>query len=112
MTKLISACGLDCLTCECYVAHQAGDNEKKEDIAVRWGKNYNADLKASDIACDGCMSEGAHFNWCNNCPIRACVVTKGFQSCAECSDFPCSTNEFLYKAAPAAKDNIEKLRTS
>ncbi|MDD4309376.1 MAG: DUF3795 domain-containing protein [Candidatus Cloacimonetes bacterium] len=110
MTKFKSACGLDCNTCECFVAHQAGDNDKKKDIAERWAKNYNADLSASDIACDGCMSEGAHFGWCGKFPIRACVVEKGFDSCAECENFPCSTNEFLYNAVPVAKENIQSLR--
>jgi hypothetical protein len=110
MTKIISACGLECHTCECYLAHQEQDDVKKADIAIRWGKNYNADLKAEDIACDGCMSDGAHFGWCDKCPIRACVVGKGYQSCAECADFPCATNEFLYNAVPAAKATIEAMR--
>lgn len=110
MSKLFSACGLDCPNCECYEAHQTNDEKRKEDIAIRWSKNYNAELSAADIACDGCMSDGDHFSWCNNCPIRACVVGKGYMSCAECGSFPCDTNAFLYKAVPAAKEAIEKLR--
>lgn len=110
MNKFLSACGLDCPTCECYEAHQDNDLERKQDIALRWSKNYDADLKAEDIACDGCMSEGAHFSWCGKCPIRACVVQKGYLSCAECDSFPCPTNEFLYNAVPAAKETILKAR--
>lgn len=110
MSKIISACGLDCPTCECYLAHKAQDSEKKKDIAIRWSKNYSAELSEQDIACDGCMSDGTHFSWCDKCPIRACVVSKNYQSCAECADFPCSTNEFLYNAVPAAKQTIEELR--
>ncbi len=110
MTKFISACGLDCPACECYKAHKSNDPEAKKDIATRWSKTYDAQLSAADIACDGCMSTGAHFSWCNKCPIRACVGEKGFQSCAECSSFPCPTNEFLYNAVPSAKENIISLR--
>ncbi|PKN71787.1 MAG: hypothetical protein CVU50_09990 [Candidatus Cloacimonetes bacterium HGW-Cloacimonetes-3] len=110
MTKILSACGLDCPTCECYEAHKAGDDERKNDIAIRWSKNYDANLSAEDIACDGCMSDGTHFSWCDKCPIRACVVGKGYESCAECADFPCETNAFLYNAVPLAKETIEKLR--
>ncbi len=110
MNKFLSACGLDCPGCECFEAHQANDLVRKEDIAKRWSKNYDADLKAEAIACDGCMSEGVHFSWCGKCPIRACVEGKGYQSCAECESFPCSTNEFLYNAVPAAKETILQLR--
>jgi hypothetical protein len=110
MTKLTSACGIECHDCECYQATQSGNLELKEDIAIRWSKNYDADLTAADITCDGCMSDGEHFSWCGQCPIRACSVSKGYESCAECDDFPCATNEFLYNVAPSAKENILKHR--
>ncbi len=111
MKDLTSACGLDCHDCECYKATKSGDMELKADIAIRWSKNYNAALSAADITCNGCMSDGVHFSWCGNCPIRACATGKDYQSCAECADFPCDTNEFLYKAVPAAKENIESHRS-
>lgn len=110
MNTFLSACGLDCPSCECYVATKENDLAKKEDIAIRWSKNYDANLSAADINCEGCMSDGARFSWCGKCPIRACVTGKGYQSCAECADFPCATNEFLYNAVPAAKATIEAFR--
>lgn len=110
MSKLIAACGLDCASCETYQAHQANDVERKQDIATRWSQHYDATLSASDIACDGCMSEGAHFAWCNNCPIRACVRAKGYQTCAECETFTCDKNAYLFQVAPQAKDYLEELR--
>ncbi len=110
MNPFLSACGLDCPGCECYLATKSGSAEAKADIAIRWSKNYDAQLTAADINCEGCMSEGAHFSWCGQCPIRACVVSRGYQSCAECADFPCSTSEFLYNAVPAAKATIQALR--
>ena len=110
MTEIIAACGLNCSGCETYLAHQANNLEQKEDIAVRWSKNYDAKLTAADIVCDGCMSEGAHFSWCQKCPIRACVSSKGYQTCAECEIFSCDTNAFLFNAEPAAKATLEALR--
>lgn len=110
MEKLLSACGLDCYSCECREAYLANDEAKKADIAMRWSKQYDAELTADDIKCDGCMSAGEHFSWCNKCPIRACVTQRGYQNCAACPDFPCDTNGWLYQHVPEAKKAIESIR--
>ena len=110
MNKYLSACGLDCPDCECYKATLSGDLAQKQDIAERWSKNYQASLTVDDIHCEGCMSSGRKFSWCDKCPIRVCVVENGYQSCAECDSFPCQTNAFLYEHVPAAKENILSLR--
>jgi len=112
MSKHLAACCLDCATCETYMAHQTNDLIKKEDIAARWSEHYDGKLTSSDIACDGCMSDGALFVWCSKCPIRDCVTGKGLNNCAECEIGTCDTNAFLFKAAPVAKDNLEKLRNN
>lgn len=109
MSKHIAACCLDCTTCETYIAHQANDLEKKQDIATRWSQHYDGDLTVSDIVCDGCMSDGTLFVWCSKCPIRDCVTGKGLNNCSECEIGTCETNAFLFKAAPEAKANLEKL---
>lgn len=110
MSKLLAACCLDCASCETYLAHQAKDFGKKEDIAARWSKHYDGALTASDIVCDGCMSDGDIFVWCSKCPIRDCVTGKGLNNCSECEIGTCETNAFLFKAAPEAKANLEELR--
>ncbi len=110
MSKQIAACCLDCATCETYIAHQANDLIIKQDIAARWSEHYDGVLTSVDIVCDGCMSDGALFVWCRKCPIRDCVTGKGLNNCAECEIGTCETNAFLFKAAPEAKANLEKLR--
>ena len=112
MREVISACGLNCLTCECYEATQANDEERKKIVAKKWSKQYEAELTADDINCDGCMSEGNHFGWVLRCPIRACTVGRGLGSCAECVDFPCPTGEFLWTNVPEARETIEQMRIS
>lgn len=109
---IISACGLDCYTCECYEATKKNDLEKKKEVAAKWSETYGADISPAAINCDGCMSNGAHINWCNECPIRTCVTAKGYTSCADCADFPCPNGEFLYKSAPATKETIMKLKAN
>ncbi len=110
MHELISACGLDCHSCECRIAYLAGDEAGKTDIAKRWSKTYNSPISAQDIACEGCMEGSVHFAWCGKCPIRACALARGYQSCAECADFPCENNSWLYEQVPAAKETIEAHR--
>lgn len=110
MSKLISVCGIDCQACECRDAYLANNEERKADIAERWSKTYNSPISAQDIACEGCMEGEVHFSWCGKCPICACAVGKGYQSCAECADFPCETNSWLYEQVPAAKATIEAHR--
>jgi hypothetical protein len=111
MPKMISACGLDCYNCECREATLTGDMAKKEDIAVRWSKSYNANLTASDINCVGCTESGVHFGWCDQCPIRACTISRDYRTCAECADFPCEKSQFIIANVPDARANIESLRT-
>ena len=110
MNKVISACGIDCFQCEAYLATQNDDRERKVDIAKRWSEQYQGKIQPEDINCDGCMSEGAKFSWCGLCPIRLCVIENGYKSCAECPDFPCDKNEYVYQVNPSAKENIERMR--
>jgi hypothetical protein len=110
MKKVISACGVDCFKCETYIATQNDDEARKEDIAKRWSEHYQGEIHPEDINCDGCMSEGAKFSWCGLCPIRLCVIEKGYISCAECSDFFCEKNEYVYQVDPSAKENLERIR--
>ncbi|MFA6910559.1 MAG: DUF3795 domain-containing protein, partial [Candidatus Cloacimonadaceae bacterium] len=106
----LAACCLDCASCETYIAHQANDLEKKQDIAERWSKHYDGELTTFDIVCDGCMSDGNRFIWCKRCPIRDCVKDKGLNNCAECEIGTCETNAYLFKVSPEAKATMEKLR--
>lgn len=110
MPKMIATCGLDCSVCEAYLAYQAKDPAKLQEVAIKWSQNYQSSINPEDIKCDGCSGEGVLFSWCLQCPIRACAKSKGYATCAECGDFPCSTNEFLYSVTPAAKANLELLR--
>ncbi len=111
MSKIISACGLDCFSCECYEATQTGDLEHKKKIAAKWSKEYQVSLTIDDINCDSCMMGDSHFSWCHKCPIRSCAIEKNYENCAECDHFPCQKGEFIFQVFPQAKKNIESLRS-
>ena len=113
MEAMIAVCGLKCSDCEAYIATQQDDDAKRAEVAENWSKMFNADLKAEDITCDGCIAEnGRHFSHCNVCEIRACGIEKGLKSCAFCSDYICDRLEDFFKMVPDAKVNLEAIKGS
>ena len=105
-------CGLDCTTCEAYIATQSDDDSEREKVAVKWSKQYEADIKTSDVNCDGCMSEGdVHFMHCDMCEIRKCGVERGLKNCAYCDDYACEQLENFFKMVPVCKENLDEVRT-
>lgn len=108
----IAYCGLNCEECPAYQATQDNDQALREKVAVEWSKEFNWDLTAFDINCDGCRSvEGAHFSHCFECPIRPCATKRSLSTCAECIEYPCRDLEEFFGLAPSAKVVLESLRT-
>jgi hypothetical protein len=113
MSKMLSACGLDCASCDGYLATQADDDAKIAEIAVQWSKQYGAEVKPEHVWCDGCIPggerAGAHVA---ECKIRACAVERGLANCAACADYGCEILAGLHEMAPEAKANLEEVRGS
>jgi hypothetical protein len=112
MATLIAYCGLNCVQCEAYQVTQEKDMQKREEIAQKWAKEYDApNLTANDIVCNGCTSvEGPWFSHCSECSYRACAQGKGLMSCAACDEYPCKDLAGFLNAVPMAKDNLEAIR--
>ncbi|MCK4305560.1 MAG: DUF3795 domain-containing protein [Candidatus Eisenbacteria sp.] len=108
---MVSYCGLDCSKCDGYLATQADDDEKRAAVATRWSAQYNADIKAEQINCDGCQAEGKKFFYCANlCEIRKCATRKGVANCAACDMYVCDTLEKFFQMAPEARTALDELR--
>ncbi|MFX0021580.1 MAG: DUF3795 domain-containing protein [Candidatus Hermodarchaeota archaeon] len=92
MTKvnndLLAPCGLYCGVCAIHIADRE-NNLKFKNILVDVYKPFSE--TTDDIKCTGCMSENQEdiFGYCKTCPIRECVLKKGYYSCNQCDDFPC-----------------------
>ena len=72
--KMIAKCGLVCSECPAYIATQKNDDALRAETAKKWSEMFKADIKASDINCDGCQSESARlFSYCQTCEIRKCA---------------------------------------
>ncbi|MFX1259785.1 MAG: DUF3795 domain-containing protein, partial [Promethearchaeota archaeon] len=89
--KLLALCGTNCGVCPFLIAYKTNDERLKEKLAkmIR--------IKPEEIVCEGCNSE-IQFNFCKMCPIKSCVMKKGFESCVDCDDFPCKiVEQFPFK---------------
>lgn len=108
---MISYCGMDCTKCDGYLATKEDDDAKRAEVAAIWSKQHNTDIKAEQINCTGCKSEGIKFVFTETaCPIRKCNIEKNTQHCAECNEYICETLEDFIKQAPVIGEALEKLR--
>lgn len=111
MQKLISCCGLNCLTCEAMIATKKNDDQLRRITAEKWKVMYNApNLVPEMINCTGCREEGAKFGHCFACEIRKCVHSKGFDTCGDCDDLEkCEVVGAIHKVIPEALANLKSL---
>jgi hypothetical protein len=108
---MIAYCGLDCQKCEGYLATQANDEKQIAAVAVKWSKQFHADVKTEHVICDGCKADGKKSFHCSTlCNIRKCCMDKQYDTCIECNTFPCSDLNFILDNAPEAKANLDKCK--
>ena len=107
---MIAYCGLDCFKCDAYLATQADNGRIRKETAEKWSKMYHFNIKAEQINCDGCKSDGKKFSHCSVCDIRQCCITNRVENCAECEHYICDTLANFIKLAPVAGVALEKLR--
>lgn len=87
---LMAPCGLYCGVCGVYIATRDG-NEKFKAVM---GKLYGS--KPEETECLGCMQPDPpqkRYGFCDACSIRNCVKSKGYYSCHQCGQWPCSLIE-------------------
>ena len=77
--NLVGKCGLYCGACSIFRAQR--DNEKERNLIA---KEFNCSVE--QVRCNGC---GALTNecWCNGCKIIACLESKDYEFCYQCSEF-------------------------
>ena len=108
---MIACCGLDCSQCGAFKATAADDDAMRRQIAEEWSKTFGHPIAPEDINCTGCRGTGARLNYCDVCEIRKCAVGQQLDTCAECPEYSCGKLEDFLKNAPAAKENLENLRS-
>ena len=112
MAEILAFCGLDCGTCEAYIATQANDREGLEKTAKKWTEEYGAkDITPEMCICDGCPS-GKRLSTAHaiKCSIRLCASSRGVLTCAHCKDYKCETLNQFIQFAPMIGEKLEKIR--
>ena len=112
MMKYGGSCGLDCDECPALLATKADDREALKRIAAEWSKLYGVEIPVEKMPCAGCFARPPEPLGCHapDCEIRACVIGRGYKTCAECPDFACEIIAGLLAQAPEAKQRLEELR--
>lgn len=112
MAHLTAACGLVCdVDCPAYQATQAGDAEGIRRMTAEASQALGREVDPADGWCDGCMTQHARkAACCRECGIRCCAVGRGFQTCAECDEYPCEQLAAFLENAPTAMAVLKELR--
>ncbi|MGE5678492.1 MAG: DUF3795 domain-containing protein [Pseudomonadota bacterium] len=109
MDKVIACCGIECSSCDAYVATMNNDDELRRKTAENWSSMFNADIQPKDINCLGCRSE-VLFSHCLECDMRKCNIEKAQENCSKCGDYACERLEGFFQMVPDAKTALDGLR--
>ena len=110
MAKMIAYCGLVCTDCDAYKATQANDDNLRKEIAAKWSKEYNHEMKPGEVNCDGCTVEGRHIGYCAMCQIRSCAQENKVKNCGWCAEYSCEKTDAFLKMAPQAKKTLDAVK--
>ena len=113
MESSISYCGIDCSQCEAFIATMKDDDELRQQTAEKWSKMYQADIKATDINCQGCKSQiEPLFSHCKVCEYRKCGLEKEVENCAHCAEYACEKLAKFHEMVPQCKETLDKIKES
>lgn len=86
--EVLSRCGYRCDLCLAYINNIKVDDQRAF-LSDTWFKIYGFRIPADDIYCEGCVSSDNPKLIDNNCPVRPCVIKKGYENCSQCDRYPC-----------------------
>lgn len=109
MKNRIAFCGLDCETCDAYLATVHDDQALREKTAKLWAELNHAPILPEHINCEGCRVDGVKTVYCDSlCAIRQCALKKGVATCGDCPELEtCQTVGVILSSNPAALKNLK-----
>ena len=86
----LNFCGYTCPPdCPVYLATIENDTEKKKEAYESWKikERYNVEFDPDTMFCYQCKNDGKPEGVITqNCPVRKCVIEKGYDCCIECQE--------------------------
>ena len=109
MKTMIGFCGLDCETCDAYLATIRDDDALREKTAKLWSEMNQTEIRPEWINCEGCRADGMKTFFCTNqCEIRKCALGKGFSTCGDCAGMAdCKTVKTIQDHVEDAAKNLK-----
>ena len=109
MKDRIGYCGLDCGTCQAYLATVHNDQALRERTAKLWAELNNAPILPEHINCEGCRAQGVKTVFCERlCAVRRCALARGVSKCGACPELEgCRTVGEIHANSPDALKNLK-----
>ena len=89
--KMRGYCGYNCYLC---AARSEDINIRRKMVEALRKYLGHEHYTAGNVKCKGCKSEGDKIAD-KQCKARPCARIKGFESCAQCDEFPCEKVQHL-----------------
>lgn len=83
MTEDLTRCGYRCDMCLAYRPNVEANPSNRQILSDGWHKYFGFRMPPEAIECDGCKANDLK-RIDQSCPVRPCVIQRGFSNCAEC----------------------------
>jgi hypothetical protein len=77
-----------CDLCLAYKPNIETHPENRQKLSDGWHKYFGFRVSPENVYCDGCMADNLEL-LDKDCPVRPCVIAKGFDNCAQCDEYVC-----------------------
>lgn len=88
MEEILTRCGYRCDLCLAYRPNVEARPSNQQTLSDGWHKYFGFRIPPEQIMCDGCMANNPRLID-NACPVRPCVVERGYANCSQCPDYVC-----------------------
>lgn len=109
--EVFGACGLNCKSCEAYIATRLNDKQSLKEVANKWSQYNNCTITPRDVKCQGCMTKSeVKSTYCDMCIIKTCAESKKYDGCYKCKRTDTCKHLARMKKHNDIEQNIESLK--